>query len=355
MPSRPIRAKTRWMARSNPSNDDIRVQLAERANLKIVDVDELTIRRDTAADGFRFIDVKTNKNVDPQSVKHLSALVIPPAWTDVTIATDPLAHILAVGRDEAGRTQYIYHPDWEHVRNAIKTRRLLEFGLALPKLRQNARRLRRARSHKKTALGLAIELLDRAAMRPGSEAHLANTGARGLTTIARKQVRIENNNTVRMSYPGKGGQHHRIKIKDAALAKQVRAVRNASPNGRFFAFRDGSKLTAPALNNALQALSGREISSKDFRTFRGSSEALGFLYEWPDRKPRRSALPAMGRHVAQLLRNTPAVARSSYVHPLIVDAFENEALDRSLFSGSTRKGLSRNETALMRLLERETV
>jgi hypothetical protein len=48
----------------------------------------------------------------------------------------------------------------------------------------------------------------------------------------------------------------------------------------------------------------------------------------------------------------PTVARGSYVHPLVQDAFMDEAFDPApRFAGPQRAGLTRGETALLRLLK----
>jgi len=73
---------------------------------------------------------------DAETVARIKSLVIPPAWTDVWVCTDPLGHILATGRDSQGRKQYLYHPSWHQVRDQGKYERLLTFAKALPRIRQ---------------------------------------------------------------------------------------------------------------------------------------------------------------------------------------------------------------------------
>lgn len=50
-------------------------------------------------------------------------------------STHASAAILATGRDDAGRKQYVYHPRWTEVRDAVKFGSLVEFGHGLPALR----------------------------------------------------------------------------------------------------------------------------------------------------------------------------------------------------------------------------
>jgi DNA topoisomerase-1 len=67
---------------------------------------------------------------------------------------------------------------------------------------------------------------------------------------------------------------------------------------------------------------------------------------------------AMHRHlvqtikdVAQTLRNTPAVCRRCYIHPAVVDAFEQGELHR-LAAVRTRRGLKADEALFAQLLRR---
>ena len=64
---------------------------------------------------------------------------IPPAWTDVWIAADPASHIQATGRDQKGRKQYRYHPEWTACRDEAKFSTLAAFGQNLPRLRRAGR------------------------------------------------------------------------------------------------------------------------------------------------------------------------------------------------------------------------
>ena len=73
---------------------------------------------------------------EPGCLKRIRSLVIPPAWTDVWICTDPQGHLQATGRDARGRKQYRYHPRWNHIRNETKYDRMVTFGRLLPRIRR---------------------------------------------------------------------------------------------------------------------------------------------------------------------------------------------------------------------------
>ena len=331
---------------------------AERFGLTMVDPEGFDIERRRSGKGHRICLGNGEKIADKRLKARVKALVIPPAWTNVRICVAENGHIQAIGRDEKGRLQYRYHDDWVNVRNAVKTERLLRFGRALPKLRRRiAKDLRRRTVDRLSTSAVATRLIDVAAMRPGHEKY-AEDGGRGVASLRKQNLRIVKNVAV-LKFIGKSNKENRIEIADKALVRSLQRVREGKGQ-RLFRFPDAKKkqreLTANLLNDYLREAAQARISAKDFRTFHGSAEALRYLIEEvgtsadTDSKRKRAVAKAM-RSVSEVLRNTPAVARSSYVHPEIVEAFEAERLPVDLLQGRRREGLTRVETGLMRFLE----
>ena len=91
--------------------------------LRRVSSDELVIRRVRRGRFFSYRDANDNRITDEEILARIRSLAIPPAYEDVRIADDPAAHLQAIGRDEAGRIQHRYHPDWEKVRERRKLKR----------------------------------------------------------------------------------------------------------------------------------------------------------------------------------------------------------------------------------------
>ena len=330
---------------------------AERHGLEMVDPQSFEIERHKCGRGFRLCFGGGETIRDAQIRRRIKALVIPPAWTDVKICVFENGHIQAVGRDEKGRLQYRYHDAWVNVRNAVKSERLLRFGRALPKLRgQIERDLRRRKADRRMTAAVATRLVDVAAMRPGHEKYAAD-GGRGVASLRRQNLKIVDKIAV-LKFVGKSNKEHRIEIAERPLVASLKKMRQGRGQ-RLFRYPGKSKkqreLTANTLNDYLHEASGAAISAKDFRTFHGSAEALRFLIEeagdadTPNKKKR--AVAAAMRAVAARLRNTPAVARSSYVHPAIIEAYEAGMLPADLLQGRRRERLTAPETGLMRFLE----
>ena len=334
---------------------------AERFGLALVDPEAFDVERHPHGKGFRicFTDGETIR--DKRLRRRVKALVIPPAWRDVKICIDENGHIQAIGRDEKGRLQYRYHDAWVNVRNAVKTERLKRFGRVLPTLRRRVEKdLRRKSRDRRTTSAVATRLIDMTAMRPGHEKYAAD-GGRGVASLRKQNLRLVKKTAV-LKFVGKSNKAHRIEIADKALVRGLKRMR-LGKGQRLFRFPGARKqqreLTANLLNDYLHEASGAPISAKDFRTFHGSAEALRYLLEEAGPRPKsdaktRKAIACAMRSVSALLRNTPTVARSSYVHPEIVEAYEEGRLPADLMKGRTREGLTKAETGLMRFLEEVT-
>jgi DNA topoisomerase IB len=150
---------------------------------------DLGYRRVRTGSGFRYVDAD-GAALPPPERERVVALVIPPAWQDVWICASPRGHIQATGVDDAGRVQYLYHPQWTAGRDKGKYARALQLAEALPRARARVTTsLRRDDLDRERVLAAAFRLLDQAAPRVGSERYLERHGSRGLTTLKRRDSR----------------------------------------------------------------------------------------------------------------------------------------------------------------------
>lgn len=109
-------------------------QTAKVAELVYTTEEELTIVRKRHGRGFMYFE-NEQKITDKTSLNYFKSLVIPPAWSNVRISSNPESHLQALGRDSKGRKQYRYHPRWNQIRNSTKFFRMNSFGRLLPKIR----------------------------------------------------------------------------------------------------------------------------------------------------------------------------------------------------------------------------
>lgn len=315
--------------------------------------DELTLTRQRRGRGFCYRDGTGALVSDAATRERIRALGIPPAWSDVRIAPSPKAHIQALGVDEAGRDQYIYHPDWELRRDGKKQRRLAALTAVLPRLRRKiAAALRAETGSRDLALAIAVALIDKTAMRVGREEYLESSGTRGAGTLYARDVRVEGDE-VCMAFDAKGGKRAEYCLTDALLADAVSRIKTL-PGKRLLVWRDDAGKVRPiktgAINAWLRALAGADISAKDFRTLHASAmagEALAQLEAGGSETMRRRQMAQVARQVADALRNTPVICRKSYIAPCLFKLFDDGKL-KAIWeaAGQGRAGLLQREKRL---------
>jgi DNA topoisomerase-1 len=284
-------------------------------------------RRLRAGKGFSYRDPE-GKAVSPELRRRIESLAIPPAWTDVWICPYPNGHIQATGVDAAGRTQYIYHPSWREKKDRVKFDRAMALAESLPAARGRVTRdLRTEGPTRERALAAAFRMLDTGSLRVGSARYAEENGSHGLSTLLCSHVTVSGGN-VQLRFPAKSGQEWDSVLRDPELADIVRALKRRGPNARLLAWKDERgwhPLTAEDINTYVREQTGGAFTAKDFRTLHGTvAAAVSLAKAGPQRSPtaRKRVVANAMRDVATLLGNTPAVARSSYVDPRIVDHYD---------------------------------
>ena len=315
--------------------------------------DGLTLARQRRGKGFCYRDADGSLISDPATRARIRSLGIPPAWRDVRIAPNPKAHIQALGVDEAGRDQYVYHPEWELRREGKKLRRLALLTAALPRLRRRvAEALQAEAGSRELALALAVTLIDKTAMRVGREKYLEANGTRGAGTLYARDVKVEGDE-VCMAFDAKGGQRAEYCLTDARLADAVRRIKTL-PGKRLLVWRDEAGKARPiktgAINGWLCELAGVEISAKDFRTLHASAlagEALAQMEAGGSETARRRQMTQVVKQVSEVLRNTPVICRKSYIAPCLFKLFDDGKL-KAVWEGAGkgRSGLLQREKRL---------
>jgi DNA topoisomerase I len=286
-------------------------------------------RRVRSGSGFRYVDANGEAIDDEDQVERIRGLAIPPAWRDVWISPNPRAKVQAVGLDRAGRRQYRYSDTFREAQEQAKYARLIRFGERLPGLRQRmSEHMELEPAAHERVCAVAVRLIDMAWFRVGSERTARARRVYGVTTLSKRHVSVRGTR-VTFRFPTKNRAQVRTTVVDDELADAVRELLAQPGGGRVFRYRrngDLVALTAPQLNEYLREHLGPEFTAKDFRTWGGTLAAAAALAEHDP--PRSEAelkrlLAAVARRVGERLGNTPAVARSSYIAPAVVEAFED--------------------------------
>lgn len=330
---------------------------AEMAGLTYVSDQHPGIQRiGNSPDNFRYS--KAGRAVrDPEILKRIHGLAIPPAWSDVWISADPNGHIQAVGRDARGRKQYRYHSRWRQTRDSTKYHRMISFGESLPKIRARvARDLGSDTLHRNKVLATIVRLLEETSIRIGNEEYSRQNNSFGLTTLRNRHVRISGSK-IQFLFRGKRGIHHEISLQDPRMAKIVRRLRDL-PGYELFQYVENGEthsIGSVDVNAYIREISGDDFTAKDFRTWNGTvlaADALCKMEPCPSISQRRKNIVKAVETVAGHLGNTVAVCRKCYIHPAVLDAYVAATLDRNLKRGRRITGLSQQESAVLRFLRK---
>ena len=292
---------------------------------------ELTWRRVKRGNGFGFIDEK-GKSVSKSAADRLTALAIPPAWEEVVISSDPDDYILAIGVDDAGRKQYIYHPEWIKRNQEKKFDQMVAFGERLPALREVVSG--HMREHSLTqdrVIATVVWLLEHTFIRVGNQTYAEENQSYGLTTMRKKHIEVEGN-TMTFSLEGKSGVYHELGVNHPRVAKTIRACIDL-PGYQVFQYLDENNnrqvVDAAEVNNYLQTHTGADFSAKDFRTWGGSVLAGDWLYKKGkalSEADLKNNLSEVVAEVSTQLGNTKKVCRTYYIHPVIIKSYEKDIL-----------------------------
>jgi DNA topoisomerase IB len=286
--------------------------------------------------GFTYAHANGQRVRDEATLDRIRALAIPPAWTDVWICPDDRGHLQAVGIDAAGRRQYRYHDDWRVRRDRQKFDRVLRFATKLPRMRREVKRALAVKAPtRERALAGAVRMLDLGAFRVGSETYAEANGSYGLATLRRTHVRVEGDE-VRFDYVAKGGKRQLQRIRDADVARLTRSLLRREGGGtELLAYREGRSwrdLRSEDINAFLKELADEEISAKDFRTWHATVLTAVLLATAEEKltsvTSRKRVVSRVVKEVAEVLGNTPAVCRASYIDPRVIDLFlDGETID----------------------------
>ena len=323
-------------------------------------------RLGTAAKGFRY-ERSDGKKIRQTDLSRIAELRIPPAWTDVCINANAGGAVQAVGRDAAGRWQYLYHE--KHIRRSEKEKfkRLIKFAESLPAMRKTVAReiglpgLPRAR-----VMAAILRILSTSFIRPGSQVYADENGSYGIATLRPKHVKVKGD-TVIFDFPGKSGVLQHREVHDRRVAHVVRQLLKY-PHREVFAYQNGDGDFADVkrrhINSYIKEVMGHNFTAKDFRTWAGTlicacalARAAGQTNGHKTLRKRQWA--AAIKETAAALGNTPAVCRKSYVCPVLFNNFERGEVVPRYFKSINElvnyrgTDLHPAEKSLLRLLKRQ--
>lgn len=300
---------------------------AEAAGLRYVNDAQPGISRTRSGKGFRYRWPDGTAVTDKATLSRLKRLAIPPAYRDVWICRHPTGHLQAVGRDERGRKQYRYHEEWRVIRDAVKFHRMVAFGEALPRVREQvAADLRKRGLPREKVLAAVVAMLEQTLIRVGNEEYREQNQSYGLTTLRNRHAELKGR-TARFRFKGKSGKEHDVEVDDPRLVRVVRQCLDIPGQELFQWIDDDGRphvVDSDDVNHYLREISGDEFTAKDFRTWAATVLAARLLRASGPVESDRQARMEVARVIKQVagqLRNTPAVCRKSYVHPRVIEFY----------------------------------
>ncbi|WP_413520695.1 DNA topoisomerase IB [Psychrobacter glacincola] len=354
--------------------------LAHLANLRYVSDDELGFTRRRWGRGFTYRDVDGKTVKDKAVRQRFDALVIPPMWSEVWICQDEKGHLQSTGRDDKARKQYLYHPEWNRVRDQAKFEAMIGFAEALPNLRAQVEKDLEVMSlSRDNVLAAVVKLLETTLIRIGNSRYAKLNKSYGLSTLRSKHV-SETDTGLAFDFVGKSAKAHHIELQDERLIEIVQAC-SELPGYQIFKYLDdnGDKQVVDSadINEYIRKYTcandceskmynGNLYSAKDFRTWMASVLAASYLYDElqtsvgkeilasePASHERQQLVTDMVKDVAKELGNTPAVCRASYINPIIIERFlagQFFATYKQARRGRTKQYQSCEEKALLGFL-----
>jgi DNA topoisomerase-1 len=254
---------------------------------------------------------------------------IPPTSWGLRVAADPEAAVQAVWRDRKGREQRLYHSRHTEEAAAHKFAQVQAFAKALPKIRRKVQAdLRGEGGERARAAAAIVSLIDATTMRVGSEGYAQENGTYGASSLRKEHVHVEGS-TVHVAFRGKHGVAWERSVENAPLAAALESLMKL-PGERVFQHQGARGLSAVDESAVREYLKPFGVSPKQFRTYHAARRARELLLaagKPEDEQEAKRKIAAAVKQVASELGNTPAVCRSSYINPAILDAYAKGLLE----------------------------
>jgi len=284
--------------------------------------------RKIIGDKFVYFNTDGKRITEDETINRINKLVIPPAYKKVWICPYSNGHIQATGFDDRGRKQYRYHPLWIKMSQGEKFTHILDFAKHLPKIRSKIKYdMAEAKITRDKILATVVWLLENTLIRVGNEEYAEDNNSFGLTTLEHRHARVNSTDKVVFQFKGKSGVYHKVSIRNKKVAKILRRVKDIPGQDLFQYFDENNEIQtidSYDVNEYLKAITGDEITAKDFRTWGGTVlAAMGFNKKGivkEEEKIKENIVETV-KEVASFLRNRPATCRKYYIHPAVIETY----------------------------------
>lgn len=337
----------------NISEDELKA-----LNIQYVYEEKPGIRRRKCGQGFSFIAPDGTYIKCPQEKTRLKALAVPPSYKDVWYCPLPNGHLQATGLDTTQKKQYFYHSAWETLREQTKFSNMENFARSLPAFRRKISYILNHPdefSHREQILSAMFKILDNTGTRIGSITAEERNNTFGLTTLKKRHVEIDGAE-VHLEFKGKGGRELEYDLSDRNVARIIKECEDI-PGQHFFDYLDERgerhKIQSATINSYLKTHMGQDYSAKDFRTWRFSCYFLNEALK-THIKNEKLTLKTVLDHVSEFSGNTPAVLKSSYIHPGLLECVRSNSVKDLQITKENLSGLLKAENYMLNFLKSKT-
>lgn len=327
-------------------------------NIQYVYEEKPGIRRRKCGQGYAFIASDGNSIQCPKEKLRLKSLAVPPSYDDVWYCPLPNGHLQATGLDTTNKKQYFYHSAWEILRERTKFSNMEHFARSLPAFRRKISFILNHPeefSQREQILSAMFKILDNTGIRIGSVTAQTHNNTYGLTTLKKCHVDVKGRD-IHLEFKGKGGRELEYDLSDANVAQIIKECEDI-PGQHFFDYLDEQgerhKIQSATINSYLKTHMGQDYSAKDFRTWRFSCYFLNEALKIHS-KGQNLTLKTVLDHVSEFSGNTPAVLKSSYIHPGLLECVRENNLQDLQISKENLSGLLKAENQMLNFLKSKT-
>ncbi len=335
-------------------------ETAHSAGLRYVTDKDSGFRRKRRGKGFTYVDeAKDTLITDLRTLTRIKDLVIPPAWENVWICKHSDGHLQVTGYDKRKRKQYRYHEKWNVERNNTKFTRLTELAESLPVLRKRLEEdLKLPGLPRQKVLAAVVKIMILTQTRVGNALYAEENESYGLTTLLNEHAKVKDSK-VKLSFRGKSGIDHDISIVDKNLSQIIARCQHL-PGEELFCFvnddGDTVDITSGHVNDYLKAVTGKDFTAKDLRTWGGTTKALGLLVTIGPCEDSHASIwkkrhAGIVKETASHLRNTVSVCRKYYIHPILFESDQDGTLHVQWKKCRPSSTYTREEKLLLLLLK----
>ena len=268
---------------------------------------------------------------DPTILKYIQDLIIPPAYTRVTIRYNKNPRkdkVTYVGFDTKGRPQHHYAKWWIKQQKATKFCDMIEFGKAYPGIQSDIRRIIAQKKTTKTKIiALIMRVITLCSFRIGNEKYAQMYKSYGISTVEKRHVTVKGG-ILMFKFIGKKGVLNECTVVDPSTTREIRMLIAAKkPGDKVFEYTEEGerRLIKPTEVNKWLKSYDPTFTSKMFRIF---TTNIMLINRMKDANPRQLPAAKRKKHVIQVLKevscvvhNTPAICKKDYSDVDIIDLY----------------------------------